>query len=103
MTTADELTKLHDLYIKGALSQVEFEQAKARLLATSAAAVPAAGRFRLSTADRWVGGVCGGLGVLTQIESWIWRLIVVLGSVFSGGFLAIFYIALWIFAPRDDR
>ena len=45
-------------------------------------AVPAPGstpdavnRFRRSEADKWIGGVCGGLGRSTGIESWAWRLL----------------------------
>jgi hypothetical protein len=56
MSTADELVKLHQLLEKGALTQAEFERAKARLLDESPG--PGAGlainRLRRSLADRWI-------------------------------------------------
>jgi phage shock protein PspC (stress-responsive transcriptional regulator) len=103
MSVADELDKLHQLLAKGALTQAEYEQAKARLLA--AAPGPGAGlainRLRRSIADSWVAGVCGGIARLTGVESWIWRMLFVLGLVFGG--LTIFvYVVLWIFVPREE-
>ena len=35
MSTADEIAKLHDLLAKGAISQAEFDQLKAKALAGS--------------------------------------------------------------------
>ena len=103
MSTADELEKLHQLLAKGALTQAEFEQAKARLLA--AAPGPGAGlainRLRLSVADKWIAGVCGGIARLTGVESWIWRMLFVIGLLL-GGFTIFLYVVLWIFVPRED-
>jgi phage shock protein C len=104
MSIADELDKLHQLLAKGALTQSEFEQAKARLLDADAVPGPLArlaiNRLRRSMADRWIAGVCGGLARLTGIESWIWRTLFVLGLVF-GGFTLFVYAVLWIFVPRE--
>ncbi|MDF3011605.1 MAG: phage shock protein PspC [Burkholderiales bacterium] len=103
MSTADELEKLHQLLAKGALTQAEFEQAKARLLA--AAPGPGAGlainRLRLSVADKWIAGVCGGIARLTGVESWIWRMLFVIGLLL-GGFTIFLYVVLWIFVPREE-
>lgn len=55
--------------------------------------------FAKSEKDRWIGGVCGGLGEHTPIPSWMWRLLFVLLFVCFGTGL-LFYILLWIFAPR---
>ena len=103
MSVADELDKLHQLLAKGALTQAEYEQAKARLLA--GAPGPGAGlainRLRRSVADSWVAGVCGGIARLTGVESWIWRMLFVLGLVF-GGITIFVYIVLWIFVPREE-
>lgn len=103
MSTADEIAKLHQLWEKGALTPAEFEQAKARLLNDPPG--PGAGlainRLRRSTSERWIAGVCGGLGRLTGVESWIWRLLFVLGLVF-GGVTIFVYVVLWIFVPRED-
>jgi phage shock protein PspC (stress-responsive transcriptional regulator) len=103
MSTADEIAKLHQLVEKGALTQAEFEQAKARLLSETPG--PGAGlavnRLRRSDADRWIAGVCGGIGRLSGVESWIWRLLFVAGLIF-GGFTIFLYIVLWIFVPREN-
>ena len=62
MGLADELTRLQSLRDSGALSDDEFQRAKARVLAGDE---PAPGmreinRLRRSRSDRWIGGVCGG-------------------------------------------
>jgi phage shock protein PspC (stress-responsive transcriptional regulator) len=103
MSEADELEKLHQLLAKGALTPAEYERAKARLLASTAG--PGAGlainRLRRSQRDRWIAGVCGGIGRLTGVESWIWRMLFVLGLVL-GGLTIFFYVVLWIFVPREE-
>lgn len=108
MSTADELAKLHDLLNKGAITQDEFESAKARVLAgaspssTSSSELGAGGlnAFRLSRDDRWIAGVCGGLAQLTGLDSWAWRLLFVLGLMLGGATLLV-YVLLWIFVPRE--
>jgi phage shock protein PspC (stress-responsive transcriptional regulator) len=103
MSVADELEKLHQLLAKGALTQAEYEHAKARLLtdAPGPGAGLAINRLRRSVADSWVAGVCGGIARLTGVESWIWRMLFVLGLLFGG--LTIFvYVVLWIFVPREE-
>ena len=104
MSLADEIARLHDLLTRGAITPGEYERAKARLL--DAAPGPGAGlainRLRRSQGERWIAGVCGGIGRLTGVESWIWRMLFVLGLVF-GGFTLFAYVVLWIFIPREGR
>jgi phage shock protein PspC (stress-responsive transcriptional regulator) len=106
MSTSDDLTRLADLHRTGALTDAEFERAKARVLeegAASHSAVPlvdAVGRLRLSRADRWVGGVCGGLARLTGVQAWIWRLLAVLLALWGGSGL-VAYALMWIFVPAE--
>jgi phage shock protein PspC (stress-responsive transcriptional regulator) len=101
MSTADEIAKLHDLLGRGAITPAEYERAKARLLEAPPAAEPLPlNRLRLSTADRWIAGVCGGIAAVTGVESYVWRLIFVLG-LFLGGFTLLLYLLLWIFVPRQ--
>jgi phage shock protein C len=50
--------------------------------------------------DRWLGGVCGGLGKHTPLPSWVWRVI------FTALFLCVgtgllLYVLLWIFMPKE--
>jgi phage shock protein C len=104
MSTADEIAKLHELLSKGAISQAEFEQAKARILGapTMASAGAAVNRLRLSDDDRWIAGVCGGIGALTSVDTWVWRVVFVLG-LFLGGFTLLLYVLLWVFVPRQGQ
>ena len=103
MSTADELAKLHQLVEKGALTPAEFERAKGRLLdeAPGPGAGLAINRLRRALGDRWIAGVCGGIGRITGVESWIWRMLFVLGLIF-GGFTIFVYLVLWIFVPREN-
>jgi phage shock protein C len=112
MGISDEIKRLHELHQAGALTDAEFAQAKARLLAGSvnldkqSGASGASdftselGRLRRSRTDRWLGGVCGGLAKVSGIESWIWRVVFVLFTVTFGFGLAI-YLLMWIFVPEE--
>ncbi|MDO9071784.1 MAG: PspC domain-containing protein [Rubrivivax sp.] len=105
MGFVDDLTRLDELRTRGALSEDEFQRAKARLLEGPGAddpipAVDAISRLRRSRSDRWIGGVCGGVAGLTGVESWIWRLVLVALALF-GGAGVLLYILLWIFVPNE--
>ena len=118
MTIADEIKRLHELHQSGALTDAEFAQAKAKLLASIGSnnasfnrfdsrsssgldnSLSELNRFRRSKSDQWLGGVCGGLGKFTGLESWIWRLLFVLFTLYFGfGLFA--YILAWIFVPEE--
>ncbi|WP_394780351.1 PspC domain-containing protein [Undibacterium sp.] len=113
MSISDEIKRLHDLHLSGALTEAEFVQAKEKLLASigtaegSGASFAAGddalnqlGKFRRSRSDQWLGGICGGLGKFTGLESWVWRLIFVLFTFYFGvGVVA--YILAWIFVPEE--
>src|ERR1700729_4053577 len=69
MTLSDDLNKLDELRARGALTDEEFTRAKERLLNTaptnsSPPFVSAVNTFRRSRTERWIAGVCGGLGRL---------------------------------------
>jgi phage shock protein C len=107
MSLAEELQKLDDLRTRGVLSDTEFQRAKQRLIdgpAPAAAGQPpgvtAINAFRRSSTDKWIGGVCGGLAVLTGIDSWAWRLMLSVLFLF-GGAGGLLYILLWIFVPAE--
>lgn len=104
MTIADELAKLHTLKEQGALTDDEFNRAKERVL-SEAAHTTATGEtsnslkeFARSASDKWIGGVCGGLAVATNLPSWTWRILFVLATLLHGLGL-IMYVLLWIFVP----
>jgi len=102
MSMAEEISRLEALRERGVLSDDEFQRAKARVLDGSGGA-PVVGdinRLRRSRSDRWIGGVCGGVAALTGVDSWIWRLLLVLMAFFGGTGLLL-YILLWIFVPSE--
>ncbi len=113
MTISEELGRLGALRDSGVLTEEEFVRVKSRLLdaqdgpASASAAPPSNVPFvagfnalRRSISDRWVGGVCGGLARATGMESWVWRLLFALLSLF-GGFGVLIYLLLWIFVPTE--
>jgi phage shock protein C len=108
MNMADEIERLHKLHLAGALTDLEFAEAKRKLLdgATrgpllSPDVSAQINRMRRSKSDRWLGGVCGGLGKLTAVESWIWRLIFAIAAI-GGGVGVLLYIVAWIFIPEEE-
>lgn len=63
MSLANDLENLEQLRNRGALSETEYSQAKARLLQQPETPRPNASSLnglRRSNVDRWLGGVCGG-------------------------------------------
>ncbi len=62
---------------------------------------PAPKRLVRSRGDRWLGGVCGGLATYFGVDANLVRLIVVLGTVFGFGSLAIAYVVAWILMPEE--
>ena len=105
MAFTDELDKLDELHRRGALSDEEFARAKARLLdgqpaAPQGPAIAALNALRRSTSDRWIGGVCGGLGRATAVEPWVWRLLFAV-LFFCGGVGLVLYVLMWIIVPTE--
>jgi len=109
MSLANELERLNALRERGALTDEEFALAKRRLLEAAPESTQSASRnctgapstlsrLHRSLTDRWIGGVSGGLGQLTGIPSWSWRILFVL-TAFLHGLGVIMYILLWIFVP----
>jgi phage shock protein C len=115
---SDEIKRLHELHQAGALTDAEFEQAKARILSgastvslTKESVFKSGSSFdthrddllsglRRTRLDRWLGGVCGGLARTYGLESWVWRLIFVL-FVLTFGFGILIYLLLWVFVPEE--
>lgn len=108
MSLPDDLQKLQALREQGSLTEEEFGLAKKRVLEGSSDATPKAERpsppetalnqLRRSNSDRWLGGVCGGMGESTGIPSWAWRILFVL-TAFLHGLGVLMYVLLWIFVP----
>ncbi len=108
MNLSDELQKLQTLREQGALNDEEFTAAKKRVLEAAGAcersnasrAQSVLHQLRRSKADRWIGGVCGGLAAMTNIPAWSWRLLFVLAILLHGLGL-LMYALLWIFVPLE--
>ena len=115
MNISDEIKRLHELHQAGALTDAEFEQAKAKaavgvrrqpeqawhsLAAATAAWATSSQRLRRSRTDRWLGGVCGGLAKASGMDAWIWRLVFALFTI-SFGFGLVIYLLMWIFVPEE--
>ncbi|UCE32876.1 MAG: PspC domain-containing protein [Burkholderiales bacterium] len=108
MGWVDQLERLSELHSRGAITDAEYERAKARVLNEEQGAqrVPreprtSLGMLRRAQYDRWIGGVCGGIAAATGTESWVWRLLFTAGLVF-GGATAVIYVLLWIFVPPAE-
>jgi len=103
MSLVDELARLEEMRARGSLSEDEFPRAKSRLIgehAASPSAAAAINRLRRSRSDKWLGGVCAGIGQVSGIEPWIWRLMFALLFMFGGTGLVV-YLLLWIFVPLE--
>lgn len=111
MTLGEDLQRLADLHQGGALSDDEFQRAKARLLdaapQASGSAAPAGdlkaaiNALRRSRADRWLGGVCGGLTDTTGVAAWFWRLVFVLLATLGGTGVLLYGLA-WVLLPSAE-
>lgn len=53
-----------------------------------------------SREDRWLAGVCGGIGEYAGIDPNVVRLLAVIGGVFSAGTLLIAYLVAWVVMPE---
>ena len=104
MSLVEELARLEEMRARGTLSEDEFQRAKARLIGEQgdkpSEPVSALNKLRRSRSDKWLGGVCAGIGRVTGIEPWIWRLLFVLLFMFGGTGLVV-YLLLWIFVPLE--
>lgn len=102
---ADDLDRLSSLHSNGKLSDEEFTRAKARVLGDGAKAAEPPTQAPINSLmrsryDRWIGGVCGGLGRSTGISSWVWRMAFTL-TLLAGGCGLFAYLLLWIFVPTE--
>ena len=113
MNVSDEIKRLHELHQAGALTDAEFERAKAKVLDSVVSLEKQSGlgvgngdfaseigALRRSRSDRWLGGVCGGLGKASGMEAWIWRLVFALFTL-TFGFGLLIYLLMWIFVPEE--
>jgi len=110
MNISDEVKRLHELHQAGALTDAEFNQAKAKVLSSvnldkssdsGSDFTTEIGRLRRSRTDRWLGGVCGGLAKVSNMEAWIWRLVFALVALCGFGAGVVIYLLMWIFVPEE--
>ena len=61
-------------------------------------------RLTRSTTDRWIAGICGGIGEYLEIDPNVIRVIWVILTVPTGFFPGIIiYILLWILLPEEGQ
>lgn len=59
-------------------------------------------RFYLSSTDKKIGGVCGGLAEYFEIDPLLVRIaFLILAFCIGGGLL--FYLVLWLLAPKQSQ
>ena len=51
--------------------------------------------------DKWIFGICGGLGKYTPLPSWLWRSIFII-TIFAKGLGLIAYIILAFMMPKES-
>lgn len=103
MELSEELERLEQMRLRGALSEEEFARAKARLIDNQPGnqahpMLSAVNALRRSSNERWIAGVCGGIALATGTHAWLWRLIFALLFFFGGAGLIV-YLLLWLFVP----
>lgn len=59
-------------------------------------------RLYRSQTEKMVGGVCGGLGEVLDVDPTIIRVVFVL-LAFLGGHGILLYLILWLIMPRQDQ
>ena len=55
-----------------------------------------------SRSDRWIAGICGGIGDYFDVDPALVRLVYMLLTFFSAGFPGVMiYLVLWLVMPKD--
>ena len=54
----------------------------------------------LSTDDRKIGGICGGIGEYLERDPTVIRILFILLVLFSFGFAIFAYLAMWLIIPK---
>lgn len=106
MSISEEIRHLGELHQSGVLSDEEFTRAKARVIDSAGdrqanPTLAAVNALRRSRHDRWLGGVCGGLGQISGFATWAWRALFAL-LVLCAGTGVLVYLLLWIFVPEEE-
>jgi phage shock protein PspC (stress-responsive transcriptional regulator) len=57
-------------------------------------------RLTRSRTERWIGGVCGGIGNYFNVDATVIRVVFVLAALIMGGGLLI-YLILWLIIPLE--
>jgi phage shock protein PspC (stress-responsive transcriptional regulator) len=93
------------LFMVGLLAAVSAAQTRPSTAPSGDQAVPQDGVKRLyrSNDERWVAGVCSGLGEYFGIDPVLVRVLWIILSLASLGIGVVGYLLLWIVIPRDPR
>lgn len=61
---------------------------------------PPVRRLVRSNTDSMIAGVCGGVAQYAGVDANLVRLVVVLGTIFGFGSLAVLYLVAWVLMPK---
>lgn len=59
-------------------------------------------RLTRSRDDKWLGGVCGGIGEYTGVDANVIRILVAVGAILGVGTLIVAYIVALFLIPLED-
>lgn len=60
-------------------------------------------RLTRSRDDKWLGGICAGIGRYTGLDANLVRIIVAVCTLLGAGSLIIAYIVAWFLIPLEDE
>lgn len=60
-------------------------------------------RLTRSRDDKWLGGVCGGIGEYTGVDANVIRILVAVGAILGVGSLIVAYIVALFLIPLEDK
>jgi phage shock protein C len=58
--------------------------------------------LKRSLTNKWLGGVCSGLGKYFGVDPLAWRLIFIFGTFFTIFPFICAYIILWVVVPKEE-
>jgi len=50
--------------------------------------------------DRWIAGICGGLGEYTGVDATLIRVVLLVATILGAGSLIVIYLVCWLLIPK---
>ncbi len=58
------------------------------------------GGLTRSPDDRWIAGICGGLGEYTGVDATLIRVVLLVATILGAGSLIVIYLICWLLIPK---